>query len=164
MTLRIPMSVTIFQSPEYTEIMHSHMTKVIHYLFAQNCDFSIACEVEHITFSPELPEKIREPFNDIVLFVLTGYTKESANFEEGYLSFEAGFGSENFGSRLMLPLLSIKQIFVDDNPIILNFIDYSTLDTDKKTTNKGSVKTSMEALLNNPKNKKLRNHNLKSKS
>jgi hypothetical protein len=150
------MSNTIFQTPEYTEIMHSHMSKVIHYLFAKNCDFSIACEVEHITFSPELPAKLSESFNDVVLFVLTGYTRESANFEEGYFSFEAGFGSENFGSRLILPLLSIKQIFVEDSPIILNFIDYGAINKPQESIQKASAKTSMEALLNNPKNKHLR--------
>jgi hypothetical protein len=158
---------TIFQTPEYSAIMQEHISQVNHYLFEQDIDFSVACEVAHITFNPELPKDLSEAFNETVLFVLTGYTRESAGIddEEGYFSFEAGFGSENFGSRLMLPLLSIKQIFIDDNnPIILNFIDYNALEKPQNNRDKGSEQTSMEALLNNPKNKKLRNKSLKPKS
>jgi hypothetical protein len=155
---------TIFQTPEYSAIMQEHISQVIHYLFEQDIDFSIACEVKHITFNPELPHKIKEAFNESILFTLSGYTRDSAGVKDEYFSFDGGFGSESFGARLMLPLLSIKQIFVDENPIILNFIDYNTLQIPNNKEEKGSEKTSMEALLNNPKNKKFRNKHLKPKS
>ena len=57
------------------------------------------------------------------------------------------FGEYNFGSTVRVPLLAIKQLFLEDDPIILNLSNPS----DKK---KPSA-TSMEALLNNPENKKL---------
>ncbi|SFV68851.1 hypothetical protein MNB_SV-13-702 [hydrothermal vent metagenome] len=157
---------TLFQTPEYTAIIQEHISQVISYLFSQDTDFSVVCEVKHITFAPELPLNIHEQFKETVLFSLTGYTRESAgmNKEEDYFSFEAGFGSENFGSRLMMPLLSIKQIFVDDNPMMLNFVEYEALETSKKALSKSSEKNSMEALLNNPQNKKLRKKSLKPKA
>lgn len=158
------MTHTIFQTPEYSAIMQKHIKEVILYLFEQNTDFSIACDIEYTDFNPELPSDIKDSFNETVLFVLSGYTLESAKLHEKYFSFEAGFGSDNIGSTLMLPLLSIKQIFVDNNPIIINFIDYEALQKSEKPKDKGSTKNSMEALLNNPKNKKLLKKSLKPKS
>jgi len=158
------MSHSIFQNPKYANIMQEHINQVLHFLLEEDSDFSVACKVEHISFTPILPANITETFNESVLFVLSGYTRESAGIDddEGYFSFEAGFGSENIGSRLMLPILSIQQIFVNEQPIILNFIDYSSLKTPHAKSIKGSEKTSMEALLNNPKNKKLLNKKAKS--
>lgn len=157
---------TLFQSPEYSALMQTHISQVIQYLFTQDTDFSVVCEVEHITFTPTLPSKITDSFKESVLFVLSGYTKESAGLdeEEGVFSFEAGFGSENFASSLMMPILSIKQVFVEEKPIILNFVEYNALKNSGKKASKGSQKNSMEALLNNPKNKKLQKRSLSPKS
>ena len=114
----------------------------------KNSEFAIACEIEHITFTPELPANILETFKETVLFILSGYSFETAKLEEGYFSFEAGFGENNFGSTVTVPLLAIKQLFVGDNPIVMNFAQ-----PHKKK--EASAKNSMEALLNNPENKKL---------
>ena len=142
------MTTNLFQTPEYRTLMQEHINKTIGYLFSKNQEFAIACEIKHVTFTPPLPEEILESFNVTVLFVLSGYTYESAKIEGGYLSFEAGFGRENFGSTVTLPLLAIKQIFVGENPIVLNMAD----PTPKQ---KVATQSSMEALLRNPENKKL---------
>lgn len=142
------MTINLFQTPEYRDLMQEHISKTIGYLFSKDQEFAIACEVRHVTFDPPLPDKILETFNTTVLFVLSGYTYESAQLEEEYFSFEAGFGSENYGSTVSLPLLAIKQIFVGENPIVLNMAS----PVSKKKT---SAKNSMEALLRNPENQKL---------
>jgi hypothetical protein len=142
------MTINLFQTPEYRTLMEDHIEKTIGYLFNKNQEFSLACEIKHINFNPELPSSVKETFKDTVLFVLSGYTYETAKLDTGYFSFEAGFGSENFGSTVTVPLLAIKQLFVGDNPIVLNLAQ--PIDKEKV-----SKKSSMEALLNNPENKKL---------
>jgi hypothetical protein len=142
------MTINLFQTPEYKALMGEHIYKTIDYLFSKNQEFAIACEIKHVTFNPELPLNIKETFKDTVLFIVSGYTFETAKLEEEYFYFEAGFGDENFGSTVTVPLLAIKQLFMGDHPIVLNLANPS----EKKVT---SSKNSMEALMNNPENKKL---------
>jgi hypothetical protein len=142
------MTINLFQTPEYKTLMQEHISRTIGYLFSKDQEFAIACDVKHVHFDPELPSEILKDFKETVLFVLSGYTYESSKLEGEYLSFEAGFGEENFGSTVTIPLLAIKQLFVGENPIILNLAQ----PTPKAEVSKQS---SMEALLNNPENKKL---------
>ena len=142
------MTINLFQTPEYKELMEEHIEKTISYLFNKNQEFALACEIKHVTFTPELPSDIKDKFNETVLFVLSGYTYETAKLEDGYFYFEAGFGSDNFGSTVAVPLLAIKQLSVEDHPIVLNLAE-PVIEEDV------SKKSSMEALLNNPENKKL---------
>ena len=152
------MTINLFQTLEYKTLISEHIYNTITYLFNKNQEFAIACEVKHITFMPELPSSLQETFDETVLFILSGYTFESASLEKEYFSFEAGFGDENFGSTVTVPLLAIKQLFVGDNPIVMNLakhiddIESTTKDT---TTKESGEKKSMESLLSNPENKKL---------
>jgi len=142
------MTINLFQTPEYKALMQEHIEKTISYLFNKDQEFALACEIKHVSFTPELPSDIKDTFKETVMFVLSGYTYETAKLEEGYFYFEAGFGNDNFGSTVTVPLLAIKQLFVGDHPIVLNLAEPVT----KKKTSK---KSSMEALMNNPENKKL---------
>jgi hypothetical protein len=147
------MTINLLQTPEYRTIIQTHIFETIKYLFNKNQEFALACEVKYITFTPELPADIKDTFEDTVLFILSGFTFESAQLTEEYFSFEAGFGSENFGSTVSLPLLAIKQLFVGDNPIVINLS--SPVTQSGKKVASASKKSSMEALLKNPENKKL---------
>jgi hypothetical protein len=142
------MTINLFQTQEYRKLMQEHLNNTISYLFQKNQEFAIACEVKYVNFNPELPTDILEGFKETVLFVLSGYTFESAQLEEGYFSFEAGFGTENFGSSVTMPLLAVKQLFVGEHPIVLNLAHPAP-------KAEHSAKNSMEALLRNPENKKL---------
>ena len=142
------MTINLFQTPEYKTLMQEHIANTIAYLFAKDQEFAIACEIKYIDFDPPLPEEIMHSFKETVLFVLSGYTYESAKLEGEYFSFEAGFGSENFGSTVTMPLLAIKQVIVGEHPVVLNLAQPAP----KKELSK---KSSMEALLNNPENQKL---------
>lgn len=148
------MTINLLQTPEYRSLIQSHIFETIQYLFNKNQEFALACEVKYITFTPELPKDIIETFEDTVLFILSGFTFESAQLNESYFSFEAGFGNDNFGSTVSLPLLAIKQIFVRDHPIVINFA-HPVIENEKKKEESASKKSSMEALLKNPENKKL---------
>lgn len=144
------MTINLFQTPEYRALMEDHISKTIGYLFGKDQEFAVVCQVKHLTFTPELPSEILEGFKDTVLFVLSGYTYQSAKIEDDYFTFEAGFGSENFGSTVSMPILAIKQIFVGDTPVVLNHAEVVHKEKPKDSLQKNS----MEALLNNPKNKK----------
>jgi hypothetical protein len=146
------MTINLLQTPEYRTLIQTHIFETIKYLFNKNKEFALACEVKYITFSPDLPADIKNSFDDTVLFILSGFTFESAQLHEESFSFEAGFGSENFGSTVSLPLLAIKQIFVGENPIVINHAN-PVIESEKKEN--ASKKSSMEALLKNPENKKL---------
>jgi hypothetical protein len=148
MIQRDTMTINLFQTPQYRSLMQTHIEQTIEYLFSKDQEFAIACEVKYVHFTPELPVSIQETFNDTVLFIISGYAFETAKLEEGYFYFDAGFGDENFEAMVTVPMLSIKQLFVGDHPIVLNL---SQPETKKET----STKNSMEALLNNPENKKL---------
>ena len=148
------MTINLLQTPEYRALIQTHIFETIKYLFNKNQEFALACEIKYITFTPELPAEIKESFDDTVLFILSGFTFESAQLDEEYFSFEAGFGSDNFGSTVSVPLLAIKQLFVGDNPIVIN-LAHPVIESEKKKEVSASKKSSMEALLNNPENKKL---------
>lgn len=152
------MTINLFQTAEYRALMQSHIFSTVEYLFSKEQEFALACEVKTLTFSPELPKEILESFNETVLFILSGYTFESAQLEEEYLSFEAGFGADNFGSLVSIPLLGIQQIILGgDTPILINHAKPIKPEEKKEESDsqKALKSTSMEALLNNPENKKL---------
>lgn len=156
------MIINLFQTKEYKALISEHISKTISYFFEKQQEFSVACEVKHIVFTPELPHDIQENFDDVVLFIVSGYTYESASLDDAFFSFEAGFGSDNFGSTVSIPLLAIKQIFISENPIVFNLASYSDTQNISIKESKASqdsmeksMKNSMESFLNNPKNKKL---------
>ena len=152
------MTINLFQTAEYRALMREHILKTITYLFDKEAEFALACEIKHLDFNPPLPKEIMENFQDTVLFILSGYTFETATVNEHFLTFEAGFGEENFGSHVTVPLLAIRQIFVGENPIVINMaqpepkMEKTAAKRDPRLAPK---KSSMEALLNNPENKKL---------
>jgi len=93
----------------------------------------------------------------MTLFFLAGYTFDTARIEGDSLIFEAGFGADNFGSFVMVPLLSIIQIIVDETPILINLATY---EKETRTTEKadkideGGIENSMASFLSNPENSK----------
>ena len=152
------MTINLFQTAEYRNLMREHLLKSITYLFDKEAEFAVASETKYVSFDPPLPEEIASSFQETVLFILSGYTFESAAVNEHLLSFEAGFGHENFGSRVTLPLLAIRQIFVGENPMVINHATPQPDMTKNRSDplDKSATKQrSMEALLKNPENKKL---------
>ena len=148
------MTINLLQTPEYKTLMQSHILQTIEYLFSKNQEFAIACEIKYVSFSPELPQDIQASLKETVLFILSGYTFESASIDKEYFNFEAGFGADNFGATVSVPLLAIKQVLVGENPILFNLARYEKGEEEKKEK-QTSTKSSMEALLNNPENMKL---------
>ncbi len=135
---------------KYKELMQNHILATIEYLFDANQEFGIACEISAVSFSPNLPKELQESLPEITLFMLANYSFETASVDQHYLSFEAGFGPDNFGSLVEIPLLAIKQLFVDEYPILLNVTSSKEAQEEER-----EEIDSMSALLNNPENAKL---------
>ena len=147
----------IVKNENFKKLMQSHIEELIVYFFKTEQNFGILCKVEEISFDPQLPDYIASEFRPMTLFFLAGYTFETAHIDGDKLIFEAGFGSENIGSFVTVPLLSIIQIIVDETPIFVNVATYEKSKKEDKTVKTGDgIKNSMEALLSNPENKKFK--------
>jgi len=143
------MSIEHLETREFRELMQKHISNTIEYMFNNNQEFGIACDIKEVQFNPELPSEIDSSLPEITLFMLANYSFESASLENNYLSFEAGFGTENFGALVQVPLLAIKQLFVGEYPVLMNIAAH------KEEVEKKKEVDSMSALLNNPENAKL---------
>jgi hypothetical protein len=144
----------VLNDVDFSAEMKRHVKKTLEILLKKGINFSILTNVAEIYFEPSLPEEIRSTFKPITMFVLAGYTFESCIVDDWGVSFEAGFGHENYGSLVSVPLLSVLQIIVDETPILINL----SVDVEEKPKEKNrGIKRSMEALLSNPENEKLLN-------
>lgn len=138
----------IIENPNYKELIEKQIKDIIVFLLDNNQEFSITANITPITFNPVLPEEIKSQLHKFSLFVLSNYTYTTIEINEEFLSFEAGFGSENFGSIVKIPLHAIFQIIVDDSILYLNSI--ATVEK----FNRDLEKNSFNIFKNNPNNKK----------
>jgi len=140
----------------FAQIMKKSIEDVIIHFFEREQNFGILCKIEEVSFSPELPDEINTEFRALTLFFLAGYTFETARIEDEMLIFEAGFGADNFGSVVTVPLLSIMQIIIDETPVLINLSVYKESEHEKEagSVDEKGVKNSMASFLNNPENSK----------
>ena len=145
----------VLKDRSYASLMQKHIVEILTHLFDQNQNFGILCKIETLTFDPALPDDITSEFRPMTLFFLAGYTFESARLEENHLIFEAGFGADNLGSVVRVPILGVMQIIIDETPILVNLSSPQEEKSEEENPQENSgQKSSMEALLANPENKK----------
>ncbi len=149
----------ITKDQDFALLMKQHILDILGFLFDKEQNFGILCKIENVSFNPELPKYMQESFAHLTLFFLAGYTYESAYIDGENIIFEAGFGSENFGSVVTVPLLSIMQIIVDETPIFTNLSEISEISKDndekmKDEVDERSIENSMSVFLSNPENEK----------
>jgi hypothetical protein len=138
----------IIENDNYRILVEKQIKENILFLLEKNQEFSITANIEPITFNPELPKVIKEQMHKFSLFILSNYTYTTVQVDDEFLSFEAGFGNENFGSVVKIPLHSIFQIIVDESILYINSV--ATVDK----FNKDLKKNSFNVFKNNPNNKK----------
>jgi hypothetical protein len=138
----------IIENDEYKNLVENQIRENILFLLKKNQEFSITANIEPITFSPELPKVIKDQMHKFSLFVLSNYTYTTVQINDDYLSFEAGFGNENFGSVVKIPLHAVFQIIVDESILFINSV--ATVDK----FNKDLKKNSLNVFKRNPNNKK----------
>jgi hypothetical protein len=147
----------VLKDKSFANLMQKHIIEILSNLFDQNQNFGILCKIETLSFDPELPEEITTEFRPMTLFFLAGYTFESARIEKNSIIFEAGFGADNLGSVVTVPLLGIMQIIIDETPIFVNLASPQETQETKAKNNpeeNSGEKSSMSALLSNPENQK----------
>ena len=147
------MTINILETSQYKELMKEHIYATVEYLFNHNQEFGVACETSEVSFNPDLPPELKASLPEVTLFMLANYSFETATIDSEYISFEAGFGAENFGSLVHIPLLAVKQLFVEEYPILINVA--TTKEEIKEKQEEKQPIDSMAALLNNPENAKL---------
>jgi hypothetical protein len=147
----------LVKNSEFQRLMQHHIEELIVHFFQTEQNFGILCKIDEISFNPSLPDEITNEFRPMTLFFLAGYTFETAHIDGDMLIFEAGFGNENIGSFVTVPLLSILQIIIDETPIFINVATNKKEPKEKKELSaKEGVKNSMEALLSNPENSRFK--------
>jgi len=143
---------------QFSKIISSHIISIIKHLFESNYHFGVLCRIDHVEFSPELSEEIQAEFRPLTLFFLAGYTFESAKIDDECLYFEAGFGPDNLGAQVCVPLKDIIQIIIDETPVFVNsttkFVPEDSIEEISEEES-GARESSFAALMSNPENQKL---------
>jgi len=139
----------LFEKDSYKNLVIKNNYNTIEFLFKEGIEFSIVAYVDVIDFNPTIPTSVIK-FEKQALFAIAGYSYESAVLEEKKLIFEAGFGAQNFGSVLTVPLEAISQIIVDKDIINISYYEPKKIN-------------SMDILLSNPENLKLINKKKRNK-
>lgn len=138
----------IIENNEYKSLVEKQIKETILFLSEKNQEFSITANIEPITFTPELPKVIKDQMHKFSLFILSNYTYTTIQINDEYMTFEAGFGNENFGSVVKIPLYAIFQIVIDESILYINSV--ATVEK----FNKDLKKNSFNIFKNNPNNKK----------
>ncbi len=141
----------ILEDVNYKELVASQIKDTMNYLVQQNEEFAITANIAAVSFTPELPSSTKDQLAKFSLFILKNYTYSTINIDETHISFEAGFGSENFGSTVKIPFHAIFQIVVDESILFVNSV--ATVDKFNEIVIK---EKSMNVFKNNPNNKRFK--------
>ena len=147
---------SLIEDRDFAKMMKRNMQELMILFFQKEQNFGILCKIEDVSFNPPLPDEMLADFRSLTLFFLAGYTFETARLEDDMLIFEAGFGSENFGSVVSVPLLSILQVIVDETPVMINLAieTQEAKEEEEQKVDENGVKNSMASFLSNPENSK----------
>jgi len=144
----------LLKKDDFGEMMMFHAMDIVNYCLDRDIEFSILCNLANVEFVNKLPDEIYATFKPLTLFVLGGYTFESAQInDDNELEFEAGFGKDNFGTVVIVPLNSILQIIINETIVYINLT--ATITKKSTKSNQGSIERSKNAIFANPENQKL---------
>ena len=138
----------IIENNEYKNLVEKQIKENVLFLLEKKQEFSITANIQPISFTPELPKVIKDQMHKFSLFTLSNYTYTTVQIDDNYISFEAGFGNENFGSVVKIPLYAIFQIIIDESILYINSV--ATVEK----FNSDLKKNSFNIFKSNPNNKK----------
>ena len=153
------MIIDVVENINYKNLVEKQIFELFEFLINNDNEFSITANIKAAEFSPSMPDSIRESFQPFTMFSLMNYTYESIELTSTHISFEAGFGAENFGSVVTIPLFAIFQVIIDESILFLNPV--ATVDKFLNTKNNieeddsDQQARSMNAFKMNKKNKNL---------
>lgn len=140
----------IIEDINYKHLVSSQIKQTIEFLLEKDEEFAITVNIKAANFNPALPDAIHEKLAKFSLFVLSNYTYSTIKLDKDELSFEAGFGNENFGSVVTVPYHSIFQVVVEESILFVN----SVATVEKFNEAEVTQNRSRNAFKNNPNNKK----------
>lgn len=140
----------ILQSEQYKKLVQKQIYETIEYLLDNSIEFSITANIGLVDFNPKLPQHISSKLQKFSLFSIlrSNYALISFELHEEFITFETGFGNENFGSVVKIPLHCIFQIVIDESILYINSV--ATVEK----FNENPKEKSMNVFKNNPNNKK----------
>jgi len=146
------MVLDIVEDTKFKNMVEGQIFELCEYLIENNAEFSITANIKACEFTPDMPESIANSFQQFTMFSLMNYTFKSIQLTETHISFEAGFGAENFGAVVNIPLFAIFQVIIDESILYLN----PTATVEKFINEKENQQNrSMNAFKMNTKNKDL---------
>jgi hypothetical protein len=155
------MNKNLFFNKNLINTMKNNCKNTINFLIEENIDFFLTAEKEIIKFEPQLPNGILPNDNELVIFHIINYGLENIHFENDNIVVEMGFGTDNFGSTLTIPLWSVFQIHIGNNiqkePLFINILGIKSTEIQKYLDENEGVNKSKNIFLNNPDNNKLFN-------
>ena len=110
----------ILQNNKFRKLKEKHAKEILEFLIPNKEEFDILCSTANINFNPTLPKDITSAFGEILVFTIANYTLSTAKIIDDKLTFEAGFGEENIGSVVTIPLNNIIQITEEETPLFIN--------------------------------------------
>ncbi len=145
----------LLEQPEFAELLGDHCAEMVAYFMDEGIEFGILCNLADVEFRDKLPDEIYSALKPLTLFMVAGYSFESARIRDDLvLEFEAGFGRENFGTIVQVPLTAILQLMIGDTVVFVNLT--ATLPKKRKeSVNTGSEERSFDAIFSNPENENL---------
>ena len=114
------MILDILEDEDYKEMIEGQIFELIGHLLNKQQEFSITVNIKAVEFEPEIPDTISKNFQPFTVFALANYTYSSIELTDTHISFETGFGPQNFGSVVTIPLFALFQIVVSDSILFLN--------------------------------------------
>lgn len=124
----------ILGDTEFINTMQKHCYEVLKRLLDVEVEFCIIADSNFVDYAPPLPDDLNPSKNHpFVMFILAGYTFESAELYKDKITFHAGFGPNDFATFVTVDLGAIRQIQVENNNIFVNFSLYDKLDEAKLT-------------------------------
>ncbi len=152
------MIIDVIEDINYRKLMEVQIQDIIDYLLVHNEEFSITANIKGISFNPVIPKIIADNFSKFTMFSLSNYTYSTIEIGENTISFEAGFGEENFGSTVTIPFYAVFQLVINDSILFVNptaTVEKYFLKEKAATKEKDQASRSRNAFSMNPKNKEL---------
>ncbi len=155
------MIFNVVEDYEYKEIIENQIYEIIEFLLNRDQEFSITANINGVSFNPKIPQTISKSFPHFTLFTLANYTYTTVELSDNHISFETGFGAENFGSVVTIPLNAIFQIVIDESILFLNptatvekYFKKEEIEEDEQS-NENQAERSLNAFKTNQNNKDL---------
>ena len=110
----------LINSQKYKNLTSNQVKELLNHLVNEKIEFNLTANINGVDFNPKIPDTISDSFSQFTLFTLVNYTFESIIIEDDMISFEAGFGNENFGSVCSIPFYAVFQISIDNSILFIN--------------------------------------------